>query len=362
MSESVYNRKLFRTPFSREYWAAAVGEFRNPNTLVFAALILALRVALKPFTIPIVADLNESLGFIVNAFGSMVYGPVVALLSGALSDTLGYLLFPNGPYFPGFILTEMAGSFVFALFLYRAEITVPRLLLCRFCVCFFVNVVLAYPVWVLYYRMMLGREYAMAWIRVVKNIAMFPVETVILAVVFRYLLPPFRRLGYILSGTEKLEFTKKHAAMLAALLLLGAGTVAGYFVYDYNTKSFSAGYSAQERLEKNRSMKAIVLEEIPDIPEEELVTVVESARSRVFSREMTYEIAIYRIDPERFAQKQEEDRAEHPDGGTYTLDKVNGYSKSPAAKDDALVRIGSGTVVTDKNTGEKISCSLNLNR
>ena len=44
------------------------------------------------------------------------------------------------------------------------------------------------------------------------------------------------------------------------------------------------------------------------------------------------------------------------------MDKIRLKEGFPAAKDDALVRSGSGTVVTDKNTGEKISCSLNLNR
>ena len=129
------NKKLFRTPFSREYWQLAFGEMKNPRTLVFAALILALRIAVKPLSITITGDLTEGIGFIVNAFGSMIYGPVVALLSGAPSDTLGFLVHPSGVYFPAYMITEMAGSFVFALFLYRAEISIPRLILCRFCIC-----------------------------------------------------------------------------------------------------------------------------------------------------------------------------------------------------------------------------------
>ena len=99
----------------------------------------------------------------------------------------------------------MAGSFVFALFLYRAEITIPRLILCRFCICFFVNVLLAYPIHVAYYSIMLGKDYSLTWIRIVKNIVLFPVEAVLLAVIFRSLLPPFKKLGYLFSGTDRLE-------------------------------------------------------------------------------------------------------------------------------------------------------------
>ena len=49
-------------------------------------------------------------------------GVLIALAAAAVTDTLGALLFPTGPYFPLFLFTEMAGSFVFALFLYRTKI------------------------------------------------------------------------------------------------------------------------------------------------------------------------------------------------------------------------------------------------
>ena len=348
--------RLFPHPFSREYWRAALAEMRNPRMLVFAALVLALRVALKPVKIPIVADLSEGVGFIVNAIGSMVYGPVLALLSGALSDALGFMLFPDGPYFPLFMLTEMAGSFVFALFLYRAEITVPRLLLSRFSVCLLVNVVLAWPIWVLYYQMMLSKPYAIAMIRVVKNLAMFPVETVILAVVLRAVVPALRQQRMVWSGTDGLSFTKRHVILLAALTLLGIGTVGGYAVYSYNTRSYSADYTPAERLEKNLQMREIAAEEL-GLPEEELAVIIESAHSRFLVREMTYEVAVYRIDGEAFEEKRKAAEAD-PSAEPYTLDTVNGYSKTPASKDSALIRIGDGVIVTDKSTGEKLSAEF----
>ncbi len=362
MRKQVNDTRLFKTPFSREYWRLALAELRNPRMLVFAALILALRIALKPFKIPIVADLSEGLGFIVNAFGSMVYGPVVALLSGALSDALGFMLFPSGVYFPPFMITEMAGSFVFALFLYRAEISVPRLLLCRFSICLFVNVILAYPIWLWYYAVALGRPYPIALIRIVKNLALFPVEAVILAVVFRHILPPFRRMGLVRSGSDALRFTKRHAVLLAALVVLGAGTVGGYFVYDYNTKSFSADYTPSERLETNRRMNAAVAARSSLGPEDTLVTVVESARSAVGNPDMTYQLAVYRIDPEAFARNQaqaEADLAAGKEGAKpYNLDTLMGYSKTPASKDDALIRAASAVLVEKKKTGEFVSLEL----
>ena len=324
MQRKAKDTRLFRTPFSREYWRLAFAEFRDTRMLVFAALILALRIALKPLNIPIFGDLKEGLGFIVNAFGSMIYGPVVGLLSGALSDTLGYLLFPSGVYFPAYMITEMAGNFVFALFLYRAEITVPRLLACRFTICLAVNVILAYPIHAWYYAVVLGKDYNIAMIRVVKNIALFPIETVILAVVFRSLLPAFRKLGYAYSGAEKLTLTKKHLILLAALFALGLGTVAGYCIYSYNTTSLSASYTAEERLARNRAMEAYVLERHPELKAEDTVCIIESAYPKAFRAEVTYTVAVYRA---------EVSGAENREA---VMTELEGLSKSKAAKREEL--------------------------
>ena len=334
------NKKLFRTPFSKEYWMLAFAELKNPRTLVFAALILALRIAAKPLSITIAGDLTEGIGFIINAFGSMVYGPVVALLSGALSDTLGFLVFPSGVYFPAYMITEMAGSFVFALFLYRTEISIPRLILCRFCICFFVNVLLAYPIHVAYYSIMLGKDYSLTWIRIVKNIVLFPIEAVLLAVIFRSLLPPFRKLGYILSGTEKLEFTKKHVLLLVTLFVIGAGCVFAYGVNSYNTTSLSKDYTASQRLARNRAIEEYVIEKHPDLKAEETVCIIESAYPRAFSPEVTYQVAVYKADVSGVENAEE------------LMTELEGLSKSKAAAREELEKLFTEEIVLTENAKE----------
>lgn len=334
------NRKLFRTPFSREYWALAFTELKNPRTLVFAALILALRIAAKPLSITIAGDLTEGIGFIINAFGSMVYGPVVALLSGALSDTLGFLVFPSGVYFPAYMITEMAGSFVFALFLYRTEISIPRLILCRFCICFFVNVLLAYPIHTAYYSIMLGKDYSLTWIRIVKNIVLFPIEAVLLAVIFRSLLPPFRKLGYILSGTEKLEFTRKHVLLLICLFVIGAGCVFWYGVYSYNNTSLSASYQPEQRLARNRAIEEYVIEKHPELNPDETVCIIESAYPRAFSPEVTYQVAVYKAD------------VSGAENAAELMTELEGLSKSKAAAREEMEKLFTEQIVLTVNAKE----------
>ena len=341
MQRKPVSHKTFKTPFCREYWQLAFAEFKDTKMIVFAALILALRVAVKPLSIPVAGDLKEGIGFIVNAFGSMIYGPVLALLSGALSDTLGYLLYPSGVYFPAYMITEMAGSFVFALFLYRAEITVPRLLLCRFSICLFVNVVLSYPIHVWYWNVVMGKAYSMAIVQVVKNVALFPLETVVLAVVFRALIPPFRRLGYIYSGTDHLEFSRKHIVLLAALFLIGLGTVAGYTIYSYNTTSLSASYSADQRLARNRAIESYILEKHPELNAEETVCIIESAYPKAFSPEVTYQVAVYTAD------------VSGSDDPENLMTQLEGLSKSKAAaRSEMSLLFREEVLLTDRNAKE----------
>ena len=65
----------------------------------------------------------------------MLYGPIMALLGGLISDTIGAVLFPSGPYFFPYALIEMSSGFIFALFLYRAKLTEFRIILARFLQC-----------------------------------------------------------------------------------------------------------------------------------------------------------------------------------------------------------------------------------
>ena len=347
------SKTLFKTPFSKAYWMQAASEMKNPQMLVFAALTIALRVALKAVKIPIAASIDINTAFIVNAFGAMVYGPVVALMGAAISDTLGALLIPSGPYFFPFIFTEMAGSLIFALFLYRTEVSILRLLLSRFCICFFVNIMMTEPIMIRYYELFMTSFYTpFQTVRIVKNMVLFPVEAVILAVIFRGLIPPFRKMGYLYTGVDHLTLTKKHIVLLVALFIIGASATAGYIVYDYNNKSFSASYSAAERLAKNKEMNRWAAQELSS-EEDSLVTVIQSARSKVGDPQMTYEIIVYCVDQAAFNQKALENPA-------YTLDTLLGYSKSKAKADEVLIPLAEGTAITNKHTGEHLSISLKM--
>ena len=338
--------------FSKAYWKEASEELRKPRMLVFAAMMVALRVVLKGLSIPIGVDLRINFGFFVNAYGASVFGPVVAIVGAVVSDTLGCIFFPTGAYFFPFIFVEIAGSLIFALIFYKREITATRCIVSRFLVDFLVNIVLNTPIMALYYQLVLGKYYALIDLpRIAKNLALFPVESLLLILFFRAVLPMTKSLGFTCSGTDGLRFTKKRVALLIALLLVGVASVAGYSIYSYNTTSLSASYTAEERLQENERIRDVVLSQNPELgTAEDTVAVIESALPKFGSDQISYEVAVYHIDAEGFSEKQAEDE-------TFTLDSLNGLSKSKAKAEETLKYMAQVSLKMTKN-GELLTYSI----
>ena len=220
MNKKQKSTQLYPHPFSRSYWRDAALELKDTKILVIAALMIALRVALKGLAIPLAPNLKINIAFFVNAMGAMIFGPVVAAVSAAVSDTLGCLLFPQGVYFFPFIFIEIAGSVIFALFLYRAKVTATRLALSRFCIDFFVNILLNMPIMALYYKVVLGKSYTWMQLPVIaKNLCMFPVEAILLIAFMSVMVPLLYRQRLIYFSGEGLKMTKKLALGLTGLFL-----------------------------------------------------------------------------------------------------------------------------------------------
>lgn len=229
------------------YWALALKNVRDPKMLAFASLIIALRVAVKAFRIPLAAGLSLNFDCYINALGSVVYGPLAALLVGAASDTLGCMLFPSGPYFPPFALVEMSSGFIFGCMLWRRRLTVNRVLAAKFLVNLVCNIVLTSLFMKWNYYVMYGLEKAEAYtiinlVRIGKNLVLFPLEAMLITLVLQAAAPILARmhLPQVDAGLLKLE--KKHYILLAALLAASAALVLLYinggaeFIKSHNFK------------------------------------------------------------------------------------------------------------------------------
>jgi len=208
---------VFSHPFSAGYWKMAAKELTDLRTLIFAALIIAIRVALKQLFIPVGENLSIYIGFIFTAVGGSIYGPVMALIVGTITDLLGFVVAPTGAFNPLFTLVEVLSTFLYALVLYRRKITFGRLLLAKLSVNVLANIILQSSIMAIVY----GKAFYVYVVpRILKNIVMLPFEVLILAVVFGALIHPMIRLKLYSPQQNTLKMTKISYIILVVLTVI----------------------------------------------------------------------------------------------------------------------------------------------
>ena len=248
--------------------------------------------------------------------------------------------------------------------------TVKRVVLSRFCVSFFVNLVLQTPIMVWYNQVMLGKGYV--WLdlpRIIKNLALFPFEALILVVFLRAAMPPLEKGGMLRSRADDLTFNTRRVIGLVCLSLFSVGIFIGGSIYLHNTVSLSASYTPEERREANAASLERVLEQDPSLAGEEIVAVVDSAFRPFLSGDTTWTVSVYRVDAEMLERMWSdrtamlhflgqvfpsmESRAQEAEaqGVDWFGDRkaFKGYSKSSPGKHPALKdgKVYTVTVVTD---------------
>lgn len=193
----------YASVFSKKYWTEAARQFSDVRMLTVAALIVALRIVVKFAKIPIAQGLSISLDAYVNSLGSVIYGPLVGLAVGLISDSLGCLITGRmAEYFPPFALVEMMSSFLFGLFFWKRKIGISRALAAKFTVNLVCNIIMTsvFNKWM--YLVYYGLERAEAYniingVRIVKNLIMFPLEATIVVIVLAATLPMLTRLKIV---------------------------------------------------------------------------------------------------------------------------------------------------------------------
>ena len=338
MSKVNKSTNLYKTPFSPAYWRDAAAELKDTKMLVFAALMIAIRVALKLVAIPLAPNLKINTAFLANALGAMVFGPVVATVSAIVSDFLGVLI-TGEPYFLPMVLLEIAGSLIFALFLYRTRVTPSRVILSRFSICLLVNVFLQTPLMMLYYRVMMGgASYVLTVPKIIKNLFMFPIESVVLTIFLSFMQPILYRMKLIYNSEPSLKFNKKQIALLVILFVFGCGCVTGYLFYHYDTTSITTGYTTEERVEKNQQMHDIILEETDGGINAPSIAIIDSAYKPFLGQETTYNVAYYAVAGE-------------------VTDDLWALKKTPASKHEALTLAGNAVIVMNDRKDELLEIS-----
>ncbi len=225
---------LYAAPCSSAYWKDAASECRSIRSLSFAALLCALAIVIEKFNIPITPTIQVSMSFLVISLCSMLTGPVLAIFCGLTVDLVGAI---NSGYsfFAGYTLTAVLTAVIYALFLYRAQITFARIAVSKLCVNLFVNTLLG-SVW----RVMLsgGMSYPYyVMLAGIKNLVLFPLEVFLICAFFRALYKPLVQLR-ILSASAEIKYRRRDMLTLCIGAAVGVVLLVLYVMFYDELKAF----------------------------------------------------------------------------------------------------------------------------
>ena len=100
----------------------------DTKMLVIAAVLVALHIVLSRFLSINAWNLKIGFAFVSIFVAAYFYGPVFSTVVAVIADILGALLFPSGPFFPGFTVSAVLTGLLFGLMLYKKQ-TTPRIII-----------------------------------------------------------------------------------------------------------------------------------------------------------------------------------------------------------------------------------------
>lgn len=179
--------------FSKKF-STSIAKLKSTKYIALLGILIALKIAISSNYITIGDNLRVYFTFFIVAIEASIFGPAVSLISGFVSDILGFIIFPSGNFFIGYTISAMLSNFIYAMFLYEQNITILKIALSKITVNLFVNVILG-STWS---AIMFKKAYIYYLAKsIVKNTLLLPIEITILVVAFTVLLPILTKKGLI---------------------------------------------------------------------------------------------------------------------------------------------------------------------
>ena len=152
---------------------------KKTQTLVTLGLLIALNVVLTRFlTINPTPYLRINFAFIAVAAASMLFGPVLGGTAAAISDVLGFFIFPSGTYFPGITVSALLAGVLYGVVLHGGRPSLARSVIASALVCLLIDAGLT-----TYWLTLLipGKTFWVLFVpRLIKSLVMIPVESAVI--------------------------------------------------------------------------------------------------------------------------------------------------------------------------------------
>jgi ECF transporter S component (folate family) len=180
----------------RETLAQSAAEFKSARGLALAGLLAAVyAVTYSPLAgnIVIIQGVFEiRLGFIAIAAAAALLGPLPAAAAAVTGDLIGTVLFYGGSFFWGYTLSWALMGFGFGLILYKERVSVGRIVAAST-----FNTVVINMVFTTAWQVLMGfsPSYAALFVsRLPRNLALWPLNTLLLLVCLRALCAAYKKL------------------------------------------------------------------------------------------------------------------------------------------------------------------------
>ena len=221
---------LFSTPFSAAYWRDALRAVKSTRLLTTTALLCSCCALIDLFFLPIGgAFLRIYFSFLIAGVLCMVSGPVLAVPAGFLVDTRSFLFSGGDPagYFPGYALSSMLIFLIYALFFFRSSLSLSRIFLAKITVNVLINVILG-SVWK---HFLYGKAYMVYFVSgAIKNIAMLPIEVLLMMILYQRLLSPLKQM-HLIPKTVQVSIRKRDYLICVAASVIGVIVLIAYYRY-----------------------------------------------------------------------------------------------------------------------------------
>ena len=174
----------------KELYVDSIKEFKITHNMVICGFMAALAIVLS-YVASIQLGPYLKIGFsgIPNRIVEFLFGPVIGCIFGGALDILKFLIKPDGPFFFGFTFNAMLAGVIYGSILYKKPVKLWRIVLAEFLVKLIVNCFFN-TLWI---SMLYGKGFiAILPPRVIKNIIMLPVDSIILFCVLTFI-QKFRR-------------------------------------------------------------------------------------------------------------------------------------------------------------------------
>lgn len=162
----------------KKLYVDSIKEFKITRNMVICGFMAALAVILS-YVASIDVGPYIRIGFsgIPNRIVEFLFGPVIGCIFGGTLDILKFIIKPTGPFFFGFTFNAMLAGVIYGSILYKKPVKLWRVFVAELLTKVIVNC-LFNTLWI---SMLYGKGFmAILPVRVIKNIIMLPIDTVII--------------------------------------------------------------------------------------------------------------------------------------------------------------------------------------